>query len=160
MGTDLLRKDGTTNTHFINRVAAAASVFAAGKVKNIVISGHSDNRGYNEVDGMAQALSELGVPASAMVRDYKGSRTWETAKQAKRHYGLGQVLIVTDGFHASRCVYLFKQEGIDAIAFITGDEQIDYWYFRHRLREYLARVRAVIDIAIGDRTRTASLSAD
>jgi SanA protein len=145
LGTDFLRPDGSTNVHFLNRTAAAAKVYASGKAKSLIISGNQNNKGFNEVLGMEKVLISKGVPDRAMTLDFEGIRTLESARHARETFHLQKVLIITDDFHAPRAIFLCRHFGIDAVAFVSGKEPMDIWYFRHRLREYFARVKAVID---------------
>jgi SanA protein len=145
LGTDFLRSDGSTNVHFLNRTAAAAKLYASGKVKSLIISGNKDNKGFNEVLGMKKVLLFEGVPEKAMTLDFEGVRTLESARHARQTFHLQKVLIITDDFHAPRSIFLCRHFGIDTVAFVSGKEPMDIWYFKHRLREYFARVKAVID---------------
>jgi SanA protein len=145
LGTDFLRRDGSTNLHFLNRVDSAAKVYASGKVKTLIISGSKNNKGFNEVLGMQKALESRGVPKETMILDFEGNRTLESVRHASQDFHLQKVLIITDDFHASRSIFLCRHFGIDAAAFSSGKEPLDHWYFQHRLREYFARVKAVID---------------
>ncbi|HEY3863873.1 MAG TPA: ElyC/SanA/YdcF family protein [Verrucomicrobiae bacterium] len=146
LGTDLMRSDGSTNMHFLNRVDSAAKACLAGRVKLLIVSGSTNNKGFNEVLGMQKALEARGVPKEIMRLDFKGDRTLESARHARRGFHLTNVLIITDGFHAPRSIFLCRHFGMDATAYYSGNESRDHWYYRHRLREYFARVKAVMDI--------------
>jgi len=145
LGTDLLRTDGSTNVHFLNRTDAAAKVYASGKIKSLIISGSKNNKGFNEVLGMERVLVSKGVPEKAMTLDFEGVRTLESVRHARQIFHLQKVLIITDDFHAPRSIFLCRHYGLDAVAFVSGKEPMDIWYYRHRLREFFARVKAVID---------------
>jgi SanA protein len=145
LGTDLLRADGSTNVHFVNRTDSAARVYAAGKARSLIVSGSKDNKGFNEVLGMEQALISKGVPEKALILDFEGVRTIESARHASQTFHLQKVLIITDGFHAPRSIFLCRSFSLDAVAFVSGNEPVNIWYYKHRLREYFARVKAVID---------------
>ena len=146
MGTDLRRPDGSTNIHFLNRTKAAARIYAAGKVKRLIISGNPNNRGFNEVIEIRKILLESGVPSDAMTLDLDGVRTWDSIRTIAKVQQLKTVTVITDGFHAPRCVFLCRHFGIDAIAFCGDREPSGYWMFRSESREYLARVKAVLDV--------------
>ena len=150
MGTDLVRSDGSTNVHFINRTDAAAKLFLAGKVKRLLISGNPNNKKFNEVLEMQKVLLDRGIPENAIALDSGGIRTWETARRANRVYHIQNAIIVTDNFHAYRSLFLCRHFGIEAVAFCSVEEPANYWFWRHRIREYFARVKAVWDIAFKD----------
>jgi SanA protein len=83
LGTDLMRPDGSTNLHFLNRVDSAALVYLSGKANSLLISGSTNNQGFNEVLGMQRALLAKGIPARAMLLDFDGNRTFESARHAR-----------------------------------------------------------------------------
>jgi SanA protein len=145
LGTDLLRADGSTNEHFLNRTDAAADAYASGKVKSLILSGSKNNKGFNEVLGMERVLVAKGVPENAMTLDFGGYRTLESARHASQTFHLQKVLIITDDFHAPRSIFLCRHFGVDAVAFVSRKEPMDTWYYKHRVREYFACVKAVID---------------
>jgi SanA protein len=145
LGTDLIRRDGSTNVHFLYRVDSAARVYLAGKANTLLVSGSKNNKGFNEVLGMQRALLARGIPAQAILLDFEGSRTFESARRGHETFHLQKVLIITDDFHAARSIFLFHHFGIDAVAFCSGTEPLGYWYARYRIREYFARVKAVMD---------------
>jgi SanA protein len=148
LGTDLKRADGSTNIHFLNRTTAAARIYASGKVKRLIISGNPNNRGFNEVLEMQKVLLENGVPEMAMTLDMGGLRTLDSVRAAAKVQRLTTVTVITDGFHAPRSIFLCRHFGIDAVAFCGGREPSSYWLFRVEVREYLARVKALLDVSM------------
>jgi SanA protein len=146
MGTDLMRFDGSTNIHFLNRTEGAAEIFLSGKVKHLLISGNKSNKGFNEVSGIEGRLLAKGVPENAMTLDFDGTTTWKSARNAKEIYHLQKIIIITDAFHASRAIFLCRHFGIDAVAFCYGDEPVGFWSLRSNAREWLARVKAFFEV--------------
>lgn len=146
MGTDFLRSGGSTNLHFLSRTALAADLYLSHKVSRLLISGNKNNRGYNEVLGIQSVLMQKGVPGSAMVLDFEGNRTWDTVRRARDIYHLRTITVVTDGFHAPRSVFLCQHYGLDALAYCGGPEPFDYWQMRTYAREYLACMKAALDV--------------
>jgi SanA protein len=132
---------------FRARMEDAARLYHSGKVKHLLLSGRRNNRGYNEPAEMKTLALELGVPESAMTLDYAGFRTLDSIIRAKEVYGLTRFTIITNDFHTYRALFLSKGNNIDAVAFYSerfpltklGDEIS---------REWLARVKAVIDVYI------------
>ncbi|MGD1088708.1 MAG: ElyC/SanA/YdcF family protein [Verrucomicrobiota bacterium] len=148
MGTEPLRPDGSTNFHFFSRTDAAAEVYLSGKANRLLISGNKNNRGFDEVSEIKNQLLKKGVPESAMILDFDGKTTWESARRAAEVYHLQKVIIVTDTFHAPRSIYLCQHFGVDSVAFCAREEHIDFWSIRSQIREWLARVKAVFQVLI------------
>jgi SanA protein len=148
MGTDLMRFDGTTNIHFINRTEGAAEIFLAGKVKHLLISGNKNNKGFNEVSGIEGGLLAKGVPENAMILDFDGTTTWKSSHHAREIYHLQKIIIITDAFHAPRAIFLCRHFGIDVVAFCYGNEPVGFWSLRSTAREWLARVKAFFEVML------------
>jgi len=146
LGTDALRRDGTTNVHFVNRVNSAVLVLKLGKIKHLIISGDRNNRGFNEVQGMQRELIAHGVSKDVLTLDFEGFRTWESARRAREVYHLNRIVVITDEVHAPRSVFLCRHFGMDAVAFCGRSEPNSWWAWRYRFRECLARVKAVMDL--------------
>jgi SanA protein len=146
MGTDLMRFDGSTNIHFLNRIEGASKAYLTGKVAHLVISGNKNNKGFNEVTGMQRELLKRGIPVSGLILDFEGKSTWETIRRAKEIYHLQKITIITDAFHAPRAIFLCRHFGIDAVAFCYGKQSFGFWSIRYDVREWLARVKAFFEV--------------
>ncbi len=133
------------NPHFTRRIAAAAELFQAGKVRSLLLSGNCDGAGYDEPGAMAAALVARGVPAEALLRDGAGFRTLDSVVRARRVFGQRRLTIVTDRFHTFRAVFLARQAGIDAVAFPSTEVPVSH-SLKTRAREYLADVCACLDV--------------
>jgi len=146
LGVEPFRPDGSTNLHFLNRTSWAAEVYLSGKAKFLLLSGNQNNRGYNEVLEMQKQIISLRVPASAIELDFAGTRTWDSIRRASDVYHLRHILVITDAFHAPRAIFLCRHFGIEAVAYSPGKEPLGYWSLRSQVREYVARIKAVLDV--------------
>ena len=95
---------------------------------------------------MRQSLIAMGVPDSVIVLDYAGFRTLDSMVRAKKVFGQDSVTVISQFWHNERAVYLAKTQDVDAIAFNAKD--VDYLsvYLKNHLREWLAKVKAVMDV--------------
>jgi len=149
LGTSKKVAPDQPNLHFEHRLEAAAKLFHAGKVQHLLASGDRDSKYYNEPRDMTRKLMELGVPANAITADNAGYRTFDSVVRARRVFGLRRMTIITDDFHVARALFIAKKEGIDAVA--LRSEPVEYKLsLKARAREYLARVKAVLDLYILD----------
>ncbi len=148
LGTEPLRPDGFTNLHFIKRTGLAGKVYSSGKATHLLISGNKNNRGFNEVLEMKKRIMVEGVPEKALELDFEGSRTWESVRRAKEVYHLQKIIVITDGFHAPRAIFLCRHFGIDAVAICPAKDPFSLWSVRYNVKEYFARLIAVFDILI------------
>lgn len=135
------------NPHFTHRIAAAAELYRAGKVKHLLVSGDNHVAGYDEPTDMKQALIEAGVPAKAIFLDYAGLRTLDSVVRAKDVFGQNRLVIVSERFHNYRALFISRHFGVDAIAYNAKDVPIQYSR-RVKVREMLARVWAILDLYV------------
>ena len=140
--------EGKSNPHFTHRMEAAASLYHEGKVGVLLVSGFYDKPYYNEPRDMRAALEELGVPPGAIAEDGQGLRTLDSVARAKEHFPYKDTFVViSDGFHVPRAVFIGRKRGLDIAAFTSRD--VDYRYSAgSRVRECLARVKAVLDLYV------------
>lgn len=151
MGTDLMRFNGSTNLHFLNRTEGAAILYFSGKAGRLLISGNRNNKGFNEVIGMENEILTKKVPKDFLDLDFEGNSTWESLRRAKEVYHFKKIIIVTDDFHAPRALYLSHHFGIDAVAFCYGKEPFGFWMVRYHAREWFARVKAFCQVLLDTR---------
>jgi len=138
---------GRPNLFFTHRISAAARLYQAGKARAFILSGDNGTRGYDEPTAMKEALRAQGVPESAIYCDFAGFRTLDSVLRAKSIFGQTRFLIVSQHFHNERAIFLARQHGLEAEGYDADDVSRrtarTTW-----LREYLARVQAVLDITL------------
>ena len=147
LGTSKTARSGRINLFFKYRMDAAAQLYRSGKVRHFILSGDNHIETYDEPSDMKAALVERGVPESAITLDYAGFRTLDSVVRCKDVFDQQQVIIVSQEFHNLRAVFIARSKGIDAVGFnargLSRSYSIKTW-----LREYLARVKAVLDLYI------------
>jgi SanA protein len=146
LGTAKLTKQGRPNLHFIQRIAAAAALYRAGKVQHLLVSGDNHVASYNEPDDMRNALIAAGIPTNAITCDYAGFRTLDSVVRAKEVFGLSRCTIISEEFHCPRAVWIARQHGLDAVAFAAPDVRLKSWSLRANVREELARSWCAVDL--------------
>ncbi|HEX9001665.1 MAG TPA: ElyC/SanA/YdcF family protein [Blastocatellia bacterium] len=147
LGTSARTFGGYANPHFQARIAAAARLYQAGKLRHLLLSGDNHVQGYDEPSDMKEALARLGVPEAAMTLDYAGFRTLDSVARAKAVFGQTRLTVITDDFHVHRALFLCRAYGIDAVAFCSDNVPLEY-SGKTRMREWLARVKAWLDVYI------------
>ncbi len=151
LGTAAKVADGRDNLFFKFRVRAAAELYHAGKVRHVLVSGDNGHEGYDEATDMRNALTELGVPESAIVLDHAGFRTLDSVVRCKRVFGQPSVTIVSQRFHNERALYIARHEGMDAVAYCARDVAVSASPATY-IREYFARIMALVDVHLLHRT--------
>ena len=142
---------GRPNPVLARRIRAAAELYHAGKVQTLVVSGASrPERFYDEIPAMTQDLVALGVPEDAIVRDGKGFRTLDSVLRMRDVFGYDDFITVSQWDHCERALYLADHHGITTIGYEAGmppEMYLNEW-IAAAIRENLARVKAVLDIAV------------
>ncbi len=144
-----LHRDGRPTLILRDRVRTAAELYFAGKVQVLLFSGDNRFAYYNEPAAMRDYALSLGVPDEAIVLDYAGRRTYDTCYRAKAIFGVQEALLVTQGFHLPRALFICRHFGIQAEG-VPAD--LSYYRRSSRLiwniRENLATIGAFWDIFI------------
>jgi len=144
-GAGLLR-DGTPSAVLRDRVQQAANLYFAGKVEKLLMSGDNRFVNYNEPESMRQYALQLGVPDTAIVRDFAGRSTYDTCYRAKAIFGLDKAILVTQQFHLPRAIFLCNMLGVDSVgvdADLHSYRGVRIW---GDLRELPATLSAFVDV--------------
>lgn len=138
---------GRPNLFYVHRMEASARLYLTGKVRALIVSGDNGSKQYDEPTAMKEDLVRRGVPADAIYCDYAGFRTLDSIVRADRTFGQKRFMVVSQRFHNERAVFLARRHGLDAEAFDAGEVTGSSGLTTH-LREYLARVQAVLDVTL------------
>lgn len=139
--------DGRPNLYCRYRIDAAEALFKAGKVQYLIVSGDNGRRDYDEPTWIRDELIRRGVPPARIYRDYAGFRTLDTVLRARDVFGLEESLFISQPFHNERALFLARRHGLAAYAFNARDVDARNG-LRTRLREKLARMKAVLDVFV------------
>ncbi|MFX3625953.1 MAG: SanA/YdcF family protein [bacterium] len=147
LGTSRYVRGGGENLYFKYRIDAAVELFKSGKVKHLLVSGDNHVKEYDEPQDMREALIERGVPDSCITLDYAGFRTLDSIIRCWKVFGQTKFLIISQPFHNERAVFIGRHYNLDVSAYNAQKVSASYG-FKTQLREYLARVKAVLDVYI------------
>lgn len=147
LGTSKYVARGQKNLYYTYRINAAVSLYKAGKVKYILVSGDNGTMSYNEPVTIKQDLMSRGVPEEAIYLDYAGFRTHDSIIRCKEIFDQQDIIIVSQRFHNERALYLAKHFGLNAVALNAQDVTAKYG-IKTQIRERLARVKMVIDLVL------------
>ena len=137
--------NGRINLYYKYRVDAAVALYKANKIDYILVSGDNGRKTYDEPSTFKEDLIKRGVPESKIYLDYAGFRTLDSVVRAKEIFGLTSFIVISQEFHNQRAIYLAKHHDINAVGFNAKDITGRYG-FKTRLREYIAKTKAVVDI--------------
>ena len=144
-----LRRDGTPTAILRDRVETGASLYFAGKVEKLLMSGDNQVVEYNEPESMRQYALSLGVPDEAIVLDYAGRRTYDTCYRAKAIFGVDSALLVTQRFHLPRALFLCNALGVKAVGVeANNNSYLKRSLFIWNVREQFATFTAFMDVFV------------
>lgn len=138
-----LDADGTPSAMLQDRIDMGARLYTEGRVDKLLVSGDHGTVGYDEVNKMRAGLEQRGVPRDKIFTDHAGFDTWDSMVRARKVFEVDSAIVVTQGFHLPRAVWLAKRAGLKA----DGAEASGDGYGRQAeigsVREVFARVKAV-----------------
>lgn len=145
LGTSKKLTSGHPNPYYTYRIDATVTLFKAGKIDYVLVSGDNGTIYYNEPTTIKKDLVKGGIPEEKIFLDYAGFRTLDSMVRAKEVFGLDSVTIISQKFHNERAIYLAEKKGLAAIGFNARDIKGQQG-FNVRFREYFARVKVFLDL--------------
>lgn len=144
----LVDSHGRMSAMLADRVHQAAALWRAGKVRRVLVSGDHHTWAYDEPDTMREALQRDGVPARDIFTDHAGFDTWSTMVRARKVFGVRSAVVVTQGFHMPRALYLAREAGLHATRLTSDLRGYGEQENRSEVREVLSRIKAVADVSL------------
>ncbi len=130
-----------------DRVETGVALYQAGKVEKLLMTGDNSRVDYNEPDAMKAHAVSLGVPAADIQVDYGGRRTYDSCYRAQEIFQVSSAILVTQGFHLPRALYLCHQLGLQAVGVASDISRYDprsvTW---SEAREVPALLSALVDV--------------
>src|SRR6478735_2650902 len=138
-----LRPDGSPSTYLRRRLDAARSLYDAGTVRVILVSGDHGTASHDEPAAMRDYLVDAGVPADRIVLDGAGFDTHDSCVRAHQVFGVRRAVVLTQSYHLPRALFSCRAAGIDVTgvgvsAASVQPEQAALW----RVREIPASYKA------------------
>lgn len=136
-----------------DRVKVGAQLYAAGKVKALLLTGDNHIDSYNEPESMRQYALKLGVPDSALVLDYAGFRTYDSCYRARDIFKVNQAILVTQAFHLDRALLTCNGLGVESIGVAADVVRAEGYgrkdLFISEVREFPSTAFAWLDLLSG-----------
>ncbi len=136
---------GRLSNALADRMETAISLYQAGRVNKLLLTGDNRFVNYNEPAVMADYALDRGIPSKDLVLDYAGRRTYDSCYRADAIFGIKKATLVTQAFHLPRALYTCERLGLEAVGVVADQRtyQRATWF---SLREVLALVRAWFDL--------------
>jgi SanA protein len=146
----LVQPDGRPSGMLEDRLRAAAALYEDGRVDKVLASGDHGRPDYDEVNAMRRELVRLGVPDRDVFTDHAGFATLDSVVRARKVFGVHSAIVVTQGFHLPRALWLARRAGLTAYGLEAGaGNAYGSKGTIARVREMFARTKAVADFVTG-----------
>src|SRR5882757_11259505 len=122
----MVNADGQMSGMLADRVKQASLLWHDGKVKKILVSGDHHTWAYDEPDTMRKALVRDGVTPEDIFEDHAGFDTWATMVRARSIFNITDAVVVTQGFHMPRALYLAEAAGIHVTGLLADQHHWGY----------------------------------
>ena len=136
-----LAPGGEPSPILAERLETALQLWRAGRVERLLLTANTDPH-HDEIRSMRRYLARGGVPERVLSVDLEGASTFDSCWRARGVFGVQRAILVTQGFHLPRAVFLARAAGIDAVGVRAGKGR---WWAPYVWRELLARPLAVVD---------------
>ncbi|MEU3951187.1 ElyC/SanA/YdcF family protein [Streptomyces achromogenes] len=136
--------DGEPSPYLAHRLDAAVTLYRAGRIEVVLVTGDNSREDYDEPDAMRAYLTDHGVPDRRIVSDYAGFDTWDSCVRARRIFGVDRAVLISQDFHIRRAVALCEAAGVDSYGVGVAAEHDVTWYYGGA-RELFAAGKAALD---------------
>lgn len=128
-----------------DRVDTAVELYKQGRVDKLLMTGDHGRTLYDEVNHMRKYAESLGVPTEDIFMDHAGFNTYDSMYRGRDVFLVNSALIITQGFHLPRAVYIARTMGIDAKG-VPADKHIYRGVEYNEAREILARNKDFLNL--------------
>lgn len=121
-----------------DRLLQGIELYQLKAAPKLLMSGDHGQVDYDEVNVMKRFAINAGIDSEDIFMDHAGFSTYESMYRAKEIFGANKVIIVTQGYHLYRALYIAKNLGIEAYG-VASDPQEYNGQRKRELREIIAR---------------------
>jgi len=135
-----VRDDGTPSHMLEDRLKTGLRLYEIGAAPKMMMSGDHGQKEYNEVGVMKAFAVERGIPSADVFMDHAGFSTYESLYRLRDVFEADRVIIVTQGYHLPRALYIADRLGLEAVG-VSADLRAYRGQEIHDLREAAARTK-------------------
>ena len=136
----LVRSDGSPSDMLSDRLERGVELYDLGVSDKMLMSGDHGREEYDEVGAMRETAINAGVSAEDVFMDHAGFSTYESMYRAREIFGAKKIVIVSQGYHLYRALYIAEQMGLEAYG-VASDQRTYRGQIMRDVREILARVK-------------------
>ncbi len=142
-------KSGKLSGMLEDRVLTGLELYRKGKVRKLLLTGDHGGKRYDEVNNMRKYLLKKRVAAKDIFMDHAGFSTYDSMYRAREIFHVKDAVVVTQGFHIARAVYIARHLGINATGIIADRRKYKKSSrIKAEIRETAARVKAFLFVHV------------
>ena len=142
-----VRDDGSPSHMLEDRLLRGIEVYEAGASTKILMSGDHGREEYDEVNTMKNFAILRGVDSENIFMDHAGFSTYESMYRAKEIFGVKKVVVITQGYHLYRALYIANSLGLDAYG-VSADLRTYRGQEYFNFREAIARIKDFFTVIV------------
>jgi len=123
-----------------DRLETGIALYESGASGKLLMSGDHGQESYDEVNVMKEYAIDAGIPSDDVFMDHAGFSTYESMYRARDVFCAKRILIVTQGYHLYRAVFVARALGLDADG-IAVESSVRYGQVYREVREIAARCK-------------------
>ncbi|MBQ8748161.1 MAG: YdcF family protein [Clostridia bacterium] len=135
-----VRADGTPSHMLEDRLKTGVALFQNNAAPKMLMSGDHGRTDYNEVAVMKDFAVTAGIDSSDIFMDHAGFSTYESLYRARDVFQAEHVIIVSQGYHLYRALYIANSLGLDAVG-VSADLRTYAGQSMRDIREVAARTK-------------------
>lgn len=141
LGAGLYDSD-TPSLMLSDRLNKGIELYELNASDKLLMTGDHGRVSYDEVNVMKQTAINAGIPSSDIFMDHAGFSTYESMYRARDVFEAKKVIIVTQGYHMYRALYIAEKLGLEAYGVATDPRSYGQAAdTRNNVREPLARIK-------------------
>jgi vancomycin permeability regulator SanA len=134
--------NGRVSDMLHDRLSLAQELYAQRKSDKIIVSGDHGQDDYDEVNAMKLFLINKDIPPVNIFMDHAGFSTYESIYRARDIFKAKKLIIVTQGYHLSRAVFIARELGLEAYGAASDPREYNAEQMKsYKLREIAARTK-------------------
>ena len=135
-----VRDDGSPSHMLEDRLKTGVALYDSGTAPKLLMSGDHGSKDYNEVSVMKEFAVKHGISSSDIFMDHAGFSTYESLYRARDVFKAERIVIVSQGYHLYRALYIAQSLGIDAVG-VSADLRTYSGQDMRDIREIAARTK-------------------
>ncbi len=137
-----------TPSHMLeDRLKRSVELYGLGAAPKLLMSGDHGKTDYNEVQVMKDFALASGIASQDIFMDHAGFSTYESLYRAKAVFCAQKVIIVSQGYHLHRALYIAQALGLEAYG-VGADYRSYTGQTMREAREILARCKDFVTTII------------